>query len=123
MRKRCIDMKFSLDKYKFFTFKNENGGTTVSAVSTYAGRTVKGYAKCDPRDGFDLEKGKELAAARCNLKIAEKRQARASRKYLEAARQADEAAKYFDKMKQYYMDSVDQVDEAAEEIRNLIANY
>ena len=28
-----------------------------------------------------------------------------------------------DKMKQYYMDSVDQVDEAAEEIRNLIANY
>ena len=40
-------MRFSLDKYKFYQFKNENGGTTISAVSTYAGLTVKGYAKCE----------------------------------------------------------------------------
>ena len=123
MRKRCINMRFSLDKYKFYKFKNENGGTTISAVSTYAGRTVKGYAKCDPRDNFDVEKGKELAAARCNLKIAEKRRDRASKKYMEAVRQADEAAKYFDKMKQYFMDADDQVDEAAAELRDLISNY
>ena len=116
-------MKYSLDKYKYFQFKNENGGTTVTAASTYAGRTVKGYAKCDPRDNFSIEKGKELAAARCNLKVAQKRQARASRKYLEAAQAANEAAQYFEKMKQYYMDSVDQVDEAAEELRNIITTY
>lgn len=115
-------MKYSLDKYKYYQFKNENGGTTVSAVSTYAGRTVKGYAKCDPRDEFDIEKGKELAAARCGVKIANKRVARASRKYMEAARAATEAQAYFDRMKQYYMDAVDQADEAGENLRNLIAD-
>ena len=116
-------MKYSLDKYKFYQFKNENGGTTISAVSTYAGRTVKGYAKCDPKDSFDIEKGKELAAARCNVKIANKRVARASQKYLEAARAASEAAAYFDRMKQYYMDAVDQADEAGEELQNIVAKY
>ena len=93
-------MKYSLDKYKFYQFKNENGGLTIVAASTYAGRTVKGYAKCDPRDEFDIEKGKKLAAARCNLKIAEKRKARAAYKYMESAREADKAAEYFDRMKQ-----------------------
>lgn len=116
-------MKYSLDKYKFYQFKNENGGTTISAVSTYAGRTVKGYAKCDPRDNFNVEKGKELAAARCNLKIAEKRRDRASKKYIEASVAADKAVEYFDRMKQYFMDADDQVDEAAAELRELMANY
>ena len=116
-------MRFSLDKYKFYQFKNENGGTTISAVSTYAGRTVKGYAKCDPRDNFNVEKGKELAAARCNLKIAEKRRDRASKKYLEATQAVIEANAYFEKMKQYFMDADDQVDEAAAELRDLISNY
>ena len=116
-------MKYSLDKYKYYQFKNENGGTTVAAASTYAGRTVKGYAKCDPKDNFDIEKGKELAAARCNMKVANKRVARASQKYLEAAQAVTQAAARFEAMKQYYMDAVDQADEAAEEIRNLIANY
>ena len=121
MRKRCINMRFSLDQYKFYKFKNENGGTTISAVSTYAGRTVKGYAKCDPRDNFDIEKGKELAAARCNLKVAEKRLNHASDKYMKASRAADEAIRYFEKMKQYYIDSVDQVDDAVAELRELIS--
>ena len=116
-------MKYPLDKYKFYQFKNEKGGTTVTAASTYAGRTVKGYAKCDPKDQFSIEKGKELAAARCNLKIAEKRRDRASKKYLEATQAVIEANAYFDKMKQYFMDADDQVDEAAEELRDLISNY
>ena len=115
-------MKYSLDKYKYFDFTNENGGTTVVAVSTYAGKKVKGYAKCDPRDEFALEKGKELAAARCNLKISQKRQERAAKKYLEASAKITEAQLYFDKMKQYYMDSVDQVDEAAESLRNILTD-
>lgn len=113
-------MKYPLEKYKYFIFKNKNGGTTISAVSTYAGRTVKGYAKCDPSDTFDIKKGKKLAAARCNLKVSEKRLKRATEKYMEASKAADEAIKYFNDMKQYYMDAVDQLDDAAEEIRNLI---
>ena len=116
-------MKYSLDKYKYYQFKNENGGTTVTAASTYAGRTVKGYAKCDPRDSFSIEKGKELAAARCNLKIAEKRKMRAADKYMYAAFEADKAAEYFDRMKQYFMDADDQVDEARAELDTLMTNY
>ena len=116
-------MKYSLDKYKFYQFKNEKGGMTIAAASTYAGRTVKGYAKCDPRDEFDIEKGKELAAARCNMKIANKRVDRASQKYLEAAAAAEAAAKHFEDMKQYYMDAIDQADEAADTIRTILATF
>lgn len=116
-------MKYSLDKYKFFIFKNEKGGTTVSAISTYAGKTVKGVAKCDPRDEFDVEKGKKLAAARCGVKIANKRVARASRKYLEALEAVHEAEAHFIEMKQYYMDAVDQADDAAEELREILIEF
>ena len=107
--------------YIFHQFKNEKGGTTVVARTKYAGKTVKGYAKCRPEDEFDFEKGKKLAAARCNLKISQKRQANAANKYLEASAAVDKALEYYEKMKHYYMDAVDQVDEAAEELRNIIA--
>ena len=116
-------MKYSLDKYKFYQFKNENGGITIVAASSYAGKTVKGYAKCDPRDEFSIEKGKELAAARCNLKIAEKRKMRAGNKYIQASIEADKAAAYFARMKQYFMDADDQVDDARAELEALMANY
>lgn len=116
-------MKFSLDKYKYAFFKDESGKDTVCARSTYAGKTVKGYAKCDPRDEFDIEKGKKLAAARCNLKIAEKRKMRAGNKYIQASVEADQAAEYFDRMKQYFMDADDQVDEARAELEKLIEKY
>ena len=41
----------------------------------------------------------------------------------EAAIAADKAAEHFDRMKQYFMDADDQVDEAAAELRELIADY
>ena len=85
---------FSIDKYKFAFFNDVNGKQTVSARSTYAGKTVKGYAKCDPRDEFDVEKGKELAAARCNARIAEKRFKRAQKKVAEAQAMVEMAQKY-----------------------------
>jgi hypothetical protein len=56
-------------KYRVYT----NGENVVVAVSSYAGEKVRGVAKCAPEDGFDLEKGKKLAIARCALKIAKKR--------------------------------------------------
>ena len=55
--------------------------TKVIALSSFAGRTVRGVAKCHPGDSFDEEFGKRLAAARCNKKIAEKRYARAQSEY------------------------------------------
>ena len=64
-----------MTKYSFYT----DGKTKVVAVSTYAGKVVRGVAKCDANDTFSLKKGKELAAARCNEKIAKKRLARAQK--------------------------------------------
>ena len=116
-------MKSYRDKYKFYNFKNENGGTTVVAVSHYEGKQVKSYAKCDSSEPFNQEKGEELALARCNLKIANKRIARAARKYKEAKADAEKAYAYFEKMKQYYMDSVDQADEYAAHLAELEKNY
>ena len=69
---KALDMT----KYNFYT----DGKTKVVAVSTYAGKVVRGVAKCDANDTFSLEKGKELAAARCNEKIAKKRFTRAENK-------------------------------------------
>lgn len=111
-------MKFNRDNYSFYQTKDN----AVIAVSTYAGRTVKGVAKCDPTDTFDIEKGKDLAAARCGHKIAMKRLKRASQKYLEAEAAAHEAIEWLEKMRYYYMDSVDALDEATAELVNLADN-
>lgn len=102
------------DRYKYFQHGNE-----VIAVSTFAGKKVRGVAKCDPKDEFNLEDGKELAAARCNQKIAAKRLKRASQKYLEAANALEEAMTYFEHMKVYYMDAVDAYDKSAENLINI----
>ena len=51
----------------------ENGIHIVKAVTTYEGKSVYAYAKCDPNDNFDLEFGTKLALKRLDLKIAFKR--------------------------------------------------
>ena len=68
---------FPLEKYRYYI-----AGNKIIAVSTYAGRTVRGVAICHPQDSFDIEAGKKLAAARCNQKVADKRYERALSKYV-----------------------------------------
>lgn len=68
--------EYPLDKYRYVVVGNK-----VIAISTYACKTVKGVAKCDPVDNFDLEKGKKLAAARCNEKVAKLRLKRATKMF------------------------------------------
>ena len=93
--------KQDYSNYKFYHYKGKDGKNTISAVSSYAGRPVKGYAKCDPRDEFDEEKGKALAAARCNLNVAQKRARRARQKYEEAEMILKLAQEHFEDMKDY----------------------
>ena len=103
-----------MDKYTFYTTKNK-----VIAVSTYAGKVVRGVAKCDPRDEFDLEKGKELAAARCGEKIAAKRLKNASKKYKEALEIKEIAERKVNKMIMYKIDSVNAYTKAKEKVENI----
>jgi len=110
---------YPIDKYKFYTDDPKNP-TKIYAVSTYAGRTVRGVAKCDPRDKFSMQQGKELAAARCELKVAQKRKARAIRLFAEATARKAQALKYADKMAQYAADADNAAINAEDRINTLL---
>ena len=77
----------------------------VIAVSSFAGQTVRGVAKCNPADEFDSEKGAALAAARCGVKIAQKRTKRAYAKVDEAKAIVDAAVQHLTEMLKYQADA------------------
>ena len=108
-------MEYPIEKYKII-----RNGNAVMAFSTYAGRTVKGVANCSPEDNFSLEKGTELAAARCAVKVAKKRVKRALNK-LQKANEANAAAqKYLQSMTRYFLDSMSAQDKAEENLKKLL---
>ena len=106
---------FDYEKYRYYT-----NGNKVIAVSTYAGKTVRGTAKCDPKDAFDLEKGKKLAAARCAVKVAEKRVSRAGRKYDEATNAVFDATCFERRMGAYFNDALSNRDAAYDALNALL---
>lgn len=107
--------------YKIIIHQNPNNlGTEVIAVSSYAGRPVRGKAICAPDDAFDEEKGIALAKARCNAKIAEKRQKRAFRKFAEAQQNCIEAKRYNEKMKNYLADAEAALTSAKQDVQHLL---
>ena len=95
--------------YKFYQYNRQraDGSTNVRivAVSSFAGKPVKGYADLHPHDEFDIEYGKALAAARCAEKIAAKRCKRAYNKVDEATAQVNAAMAHLQKMMQYEADA------------------
>ena len=101
-------------RYRTATTKNK-----VITISTYAGKIVKGVAKCSPEDEYSLETGKTLSKARCDAKIADKRVANATRKF-EAAVEAFEAAqRHLNKMKEYLESSHQERTEAYSNLENI----
>lgn len=108
-------MNFDINRYHFYVTKNQ-----VIAVSTYGGKIVRGVAKCDPRDTFDVEKGKKIAAARCNIKVAEKRLSRASAKFEESIVKREAANDYFERMIDYVYDSQINCEKAYSELNEAL---
>ena len=108
---------FPLEKYRYYT-----DGNRVIAVSTYAGKTVRGVAVCHPDDTFDLELGTQIAAAKCNAKVAEKRLDRAMTKTAEAGLAVIHAQRHQSDMQEYYNDAFVAYKEANAAYDNLIAN-
>lgn len=103
-----------------YNYNFYNNGQKVIAVSSYAGRTVRGVARCAENDEFDLEKGQALASARCNLKIAEKRQKRAERKFLEAKEMEEKAKAHTKEMRKYFRDSNIALEEAEDLLYDIL---
>lgn len=117
-------MRYDVSKYKVYVYdqKNPDGSVrckVVAAASTYAGRTVKGYAKCDPTDTFDRDQGVKLAAARCNRAVAEKRMKRAEKKVAEATAALARAQKFMDDMNRYHNDATRDLNAAKAEVTEL----
>lgn len=63
------------------------GKHVVKATTTYAGKSVYAYAKCDPEDEFDLAFGEQLALKRLDLKIAQRRASSMRAKVLRCQRE------------------------------------
>jgi hypothetical protein len=114
---------FPLEKYKFYIATKITGEPyKVIATSSYAGKTVRGVAKCARDDTFDMEKGKKLAAARCNLKIAEKRARRARRELGQALSDMVDANTRATEMENYYNDSEAAKKKAINDLAELLFN-
>ena len=107
---------FPIEGYHFFQH-----GNRVIAVTTYAGKTVRGVAVCANDDEFDLEYGKRLAAARCNYKVAKKRRERAFTKVANAAEVYEAACHDLDKYRRYFYDASNAVLEAGTELDHVLA--
>lgn len=105
-----------MTKYSFYT----DGKTKVIAVSTYAGKVVRGVAKCDINDTFSFEKGKELAAARCNEKVAWKRLTRAENKRREITKEYMEIRVAIRKAIRYKEDSEKALIEAEDLVASIL---
>lgn len=83
--------------------------TKVICVSSYAGKGVRGIAKCDPKDTFNIDIGKELAGLRCDKKIAEKRAVRSRDKLQEAMNELIAAEAKVARMREYHSEAINEL--------------
>ena len=101
------------DKYHFY----HNAATnTIVCTTTYKTHTIRGVAKCDPDDNFDLETGKRLAYLRCRLKYAQKKAKRSLVAYRDAAYAEARARNHLNNMIDFVQDSEEQVNVASNEL-------
>lgn len=111
--------------YKFYQYNHKRADGSeclrIAAVSSFAGKPVKGYADCHPNDEFDVEYGQALAAARCAEKIAAKRCKRAYNKVDEAKAQVAAAMVHLEKMMKYESDAEANYNIASYELAEILA--
>ena len=89
-----------------YKYKIDEDKRTIVAMSTFAGKVIVGVARCAPTDEFNIELGKKIAAARCSVKIAEKRMKRANYCLADAAAGLAWFQKRVEHMQKYQDDSV-----------------
>lgn len=98
------------------------GEKKIIVVSRYAGKVVRGVAKCSPGDTYNVEKGEKLARLRCDEKISEKRVARSQEAYADAVANLVKAQKRVEAMKQYMDDAAAEYDEVQKELAAVTAS-
>lgn len=106
-----------MNPYKFIYVPEKK---KVICVSHYAGKPVRGIAKCSPTDEYDGKIGETLARLRCDCKVAQLRHARAQKKWEEANEMFLKADAYLSKCEQYLWDSEEKMDDAAGDLMDFI---
>lgn len=90
------------DKYHFY-YHEEN--RAIVCTTLYKGQMVRGIAKCDPEDEFNLEAGKKFAYLRCKTKFARKKLRRALKARDVAFIAMNKASHHFEKAREFVEDS------------------
>ena len=96
-------------RYTYFNGTDKDGRKITCCISRFAGKPVRGIAKCSTTDTFDEQFGRYLAQARCDLKVSEKRVARAEQLYAEAVLAEKAAVERKLKMAKYLIDAKNDV--------------
>lgn len=94
--------EYPFEKYKFVV-DEEHG--RVYAITNDAGESIRGMATCCEQDKFDVEFGKQLAAARANEKVAIRKHKRAKKAMEDAACLMDYANMIFSGAKVFLQDT------------------
>ena len=92
----------------------------VIALTSYAGKAVKGVAVCSEHDEFDVEVGKRLASARANVKVAMKRKARAEKKLAYFDKIIDDVEREYHELEAYLYTADERWENAIDELANVL---
>ena len=107
-----------MNPYKYYYVPEKK---KVICVSHYAGKPVRGVAKCAPGDEFNVKIGERLARLRCDLKVACLRYGRAHEKWLEADQAFLKAEEALTKCEEYLWDSEEAAADAAYALTDFIS--
>ena len=117
-------MKFNKDNFRYVDHTPKGSNVReIIALGAYLGATVKGSAKCDPRDNFDVNTGKTLAALRCNEKIAERRMNNAVSKVEDALIALEKAQAEYDKSSKYLAHAQSEYAEASKMLVDFVETF
>lgn len=108
-----LDINEYGEKYHFY-HNAENG--TIVCTTLYKGQMVRGIAKCDPEDNFDIDFGKKLAYLRCKQKFARKKLKRAKAAEKDAFVEKNRAQHNHCKAYDFLMDAQIQLDSSNNEL-------
>ena len=103
-------------RYKVYSNDNDK----VVVTSTYAGKPVRGVAKCYVTDEFNKETGIKLAQARCDHKVAKKRYKNAINRYEDAKEMFQMAQEYLLDMREYAASSEKEMYEAEAHLESVL---
>ena len=100
-------------KYHFY-YNAENN--SVICTTSYKNQTIRGVAKCDPEDNFNMKDGKKLSYLRCRKKHAKKKRNRAHKAYRDAIVALSTAQENLNNMRGFFEDAEMQLQNVTEEL-------